>query len=60
MGRMAMTLDRQRERERRDAARALGEERLRQAEEAKSRKKDLDATYSNAIGEEYFVWGKCL
>ena len=58
--RMAMTLDRQRERERRDARRQLGEERLQQASEARDRKKQLDETYSNAVGEEYFVWGKCL
>jgi len=58
--RMAMTLDRQRERERRNAAQALGEEHKKQANEARDRKKHLDNLYENAIGEEYFVYGKCL
>ena len=60
MTRMAMTLDRQRDRERREAAKQLGEERKRQASEARDRKKELDGVYANAVGEEYFVYGKCL
>ena len=58
--RMAMQLDRARQRERRDELTKLGEQRKTQAEEAKQRKKELDETYANAIGEEYFVYGKCL
>ena len=58
--RMATALDRQRDRERREAARRLGQEREQQATDAKQRKKDLDEVYRNAIGEEYFKFGKCL
>lgn len=58
--RMAMTLDRQRERERTAANRDLGEERKKQAAEARDRKKATDELYKNEIGEEYFVYGKCL
>jgi hypothetical protein len=58
--RMALTLDRQRERERRDAARQLAEDRLRQADEARSRKKELDGVYANEVTEEYFAFGKGL
>lgn len=58
--RMGTALDRQRERERREAAVKLGQERLQQAKEASERKKNLNELYRNKIGEEYFVWGKCL
>lgn len=58
--RMGTALDRQRERERRDAAVKLGQERLAQAKEAGDRKKKLNDLYKNEIGEEYFVYGKCL
>lgn len=58
--RMAMTLDRQRERERRDALARLGEERKAQAAEAQTRKQEMDKVYANAVGEEFFVFGKCL
>jgi hypothetical protein len=58
--RMGMALDRQRERERRDAAVKLGHERLLQAKEAADRKKKMNELYRNEIGEEYFVHGKCL
>jgi len=58
--RMGTALDRQRERERRDAAVKLGQERLAQAKEAADRKKNLNNLYKNEIGEEYFVYGKCL
>ena len=58
--RMGTALDRQRERERREAAVKLGQERLQQAKEAADRKKKLNELYRNEIGEEYFVYGKCL
>jgi len=58
--RMAMTLDRQRDRERREALVRLGEERKRQAQEAAERKAAMDKVYANQVGEEYFVFGKCL
>lgn len=58
--RMGAALDRQRQRERREAALALGREHQHQAEQARLRKQQLDEQYRNKIGEEYFVWGKCL
>jgi hypothetical protein len=58
--RMAMTLDRQRDRERKQAAQQLGRDRQQQAADARDKKKSLDEVYTNAIGEEYFVYGKCL
>jgi hypothetical protein len=58
--RMATLLDRQRERERREERKQIGEERLRQAGEAQERKQTLDKVYENAISDEYFVYGKCL
>lgn len=57
--RMAVTLDRQRNRERKAQLRALGQTHREQAAEALDRKKQLDELYANGIGEEYFVYGKC-
>ena len=57
--RMAVMLDRQRNRERKAQLRALGQTHREQAAEALERKKQLDELYANGIGEEYFVYGKC-
>lgn len=59
--RMALALDRQRQREQKAANIALAGERKRQAEEAAENKRRLDAQYANAVGEEYFKpFGQCL
>eukprot|EP00744_Colponema_vietnamica_P001985 GILI01003198.1.p1 GENE.GILI01003198.1~~GILI01003198.1.p1 ORF type:complete len:369 (-),score=113.77 GILI01003198.1:169-1275(-) len=59
--RMALTLDRQRQREQRAANADLAAERKQQASEAADRRRRLDAQYSNAVGEEFFKpFGQCL
>lgn len=59
--RMATQLDRQRERERRQARQELAEQLKLQAEQSRQRKAELDATYRNAIGEEFFEpLGRCM
>lgn len=58
--RMAILLDRQRERERREGLKALGTERQQQAFEATQRKKATDNLYRNEIGDEFFgPLGRC-
>ena len=56
--RMAILLDRQRERERRETAKHVASERQQQATEAGHRKKELDALYANQVTDEYFVFGQ--
>eukprot|EP00759_Apiculatamorpha_spiralis_P055134 PhF_6_TR7289/c0_g1_i1/m.10897 len=51
--RMAVALERQRERERKQAVVTLGQDRQRQAEEASQKKAHLDKLYSNEIGAEF-------
>lgn len=59
--RMADTLDRQRNRERRSEVERVNAERRQQAAEAAERKKHLDRVYENAVGENYYKhWGNCL
>lgn len=59
--RMALTLDRQRDRERRAARQQLAAEHQMQADQARARRAYLDETYQNAIGEEFFEpLGKCM
>lgn len=59
--RMALALDRQRQREQRVANIELAADRRRQAEEAAENKRRLDAQYANAVGEEFFKpFGQCL
>eukprot|EP00760_Papus_ankaliazontas_P027064 PhM_4_TR3131/c1_g1_i1/m.9188 len=51
--RMAVALERQRERERKQAVMVLGADRKKQADEATSRKKQMDSLYSNEITQEF-------
>jgi hypothetical protein len=59
--RMALQLDRQRDRERRAGRQQLANEHLAQAEQARATKAHLDGVYRNAIGEEFFApLGRCV
>ena len=59
--RMALALDRQRQRETRLANQKLADDRKAQAEEARANRIKLNETYSNAVGEEFFKpFDQCL
>lgn len=59
--RMALALDRQRQRETRLANQKLADDRKQQAEEAGANRLKLNEQYSNAVGEEFFKpFDQCL
>jgi hypothetical protein len=58
--RMALALDRQRERERREQLNTLAGERQDQATMAASKKRELDIAYTNGVGEDFQKhFGRC-
>ncbi|KEG10317.1 flagellar protofilament ribbon protein [Trypanosoma grayi] len=59
--RMANALERQKERERRAEREAVAAEQQKQKEASKTRQKQLDELYTNAVDEDYFkYWDLCM